>query len=548
MMNKLSKSQIQNFLNTTKGDIMGGLLAAIIALPQALAFGVATGLGASSGIWGAIILSLTIGILGCRLPLISGPTGPSAIVLASAVAIYANEPRLILAILFLAGLFQLILSTTKCTDIVKFVPYPVISGFMNGVGTILIILQIAPILGYKMASSPIATIQNLNTMLNNVTAEPFVLAISTLAIIFFLPKWINKIFPVQLLALILVTWISVSLNLQVDRIGEINVHLPAITLPSINLTEFIKLTPTAIIIAIICSVETLLTTLVLDSLLKEKYNTKRALMAHGIGNMICSLFGAVVGAGATMRSAAAVKAGARTRFAAFIHAGILLAVIFYLAPYTQQIPLAVLSGILIKIGYDIIDTKFLKVIKYAPKDDLLVVLVVFFLTVFHDLIFAIGVGIVLAAILYAKRIADQTNIEIKEIHDKEIMLMEKNLVKDFQYKIRVVHIDGQFFFGSATQVVSKFDELLGTKYLILNYESSAKLDISAIFALEDIIVRLKSQHIKLFMVIKNEEIKKQLDNHNITEQIGIHHIFYDERTAVETAKKYLRRKIKNSSK
>ena len=548
MMNKLSKSQIQNFLNTTKGDLLGGLLAAIIALPQAFAFGVATGLGAGAGLWGAIILSLVIGLLGCKLPLISGPTGPSAIVLASAVAVYAGQPELILGILFLTGFFQLILSWTKCTDIVKFVPYPVISGFMNGVGMILIILQIAPILGYKMASSPINTLQNLPTMLSEVSTEPFVLAILTLAIIFFLPKWVNKIFPVQLLALLAVTWISVILNIQVERIGEINVQLPAITIPTINFEDFIKLSPTAIIIAVICSVETLLTTLVLDSLLKEKYKTKRALMAHGIGNMICGLFGAVIGAGATMRSAAAVKAGAKTRLAAFVHAGVLLAVIFYLAPYAKEIPLAVLSGILIKIGYDIIDTKLLKVIKYAPKDDLVVVLVVFFLTVFHDLIFAIGVGIVLAAILYAKRIADQTNIEIKEIYDKEIMLLEANLVKDFQYKIRVVHIDGQFFFGSATQVVSKFDEILGTKYLILNYESGAKLDISAIFALEDIIVRLKSQHIKLFMVIKNEEIKNQLDNHKITEQIGINHIFYDERTAVETAKKYLRRKIKKVSK
>ena len=547
-MNTFSKSQIQNFLNTTKGDILGGIIAAVIALPQALAFGVATGLGASAGIWGAIILSIIVGILGCKYPLISGPTGPTTIVIASAVALYTNKPELILAILFFVGIFQIILSLTKCTQIVKFVPYPVISGFTNGIGLILILLQLAPIMGHKMYASPISTIKNFDTIFSNISSEAFVLALLTLFIIFSMPKWINRIFPSQLLALILVTWLANTLQLPVEKIGEIQTHLPQIHFPSITFDDFIKISPTAIIIAIICSVETLLTTLVLDSLLKSKHESRRVLIAHGIGNIVCSLFGSLIGAGATMRSAAAVKAEAKTRLTSFVHAGVLMAVIFYFAPYAQNIPLPVLSGILVKIGYDIIDTKFLKVIRYAPKDDLIVALVVFLLTVFHDLIFAIGVGIVLAAILYAKRIADQTNIEVKDVQDAEIMRMEANLMKDFKYKIRIVHIDGQFFFGSATQVISKFDELLGTKYLILNYDSTAKLDISAIFALEDIVVRLHSQHIKLFLVIKNEEIKKQLDNHKITEQVGEHHIFYDERTAIEMAKKYLRRKIKKALK
>jgi len=547
-MNILSKSQIQNFLNTAKGDIVGGITAAVIALPQALAFGVATGLGAQAGLWGAIILSLVVGLLGCRFPLISGPTGPSAIVIASAIALYAGKPELILGILFFVGIFQIILALTKSTQIVKFVPYPVISGFMNGVGVILIILQLAPVLGHKMYSSPLLTLENLGIIFSDISADAFVLALLTLFIIFSMPKWVNRIFPLQLVALILVTWIANALQMPVEKIGEIQTYLPQINFPNISFDDFIQISPTAIIIAVICSVETLLTTLVLDSLLKEKHNTKRVLITHGLGNMICSVFGCVIGAGATMRSAAAVKAGAKTRFASLVHSGVLLVVIFYFAPYAQEIPLAVLSGILIKIGFDIIDTKFLKVIKYAPKDDLIVALVVFFLTVFHDLIFAIGVGIVLAAILYAKRIAAQTNVAVKDVQDAEIMRFEANVMKDFRYKIRVVHIDGQFFFGSATQIVSKFDELLGTKYLILNYESTAQLDISAIFALEDIIIRLHSQHIKLFLVIKNEEIKKQLDNHKITEQVGEHHIFFDERTAIETAKKYLRRKIKRELK
>ena len=213
------------------------------------------------------------------------------------------------------------------------------------------------------------------------------------------------------------------------------------------------------------------------------------------------------------------------------------------AEFVKEIPLAVLAGILIKIGYDIVDTKFLKVIKYAPKDDLYVLALVFLLTVFYNLIFAVGAGITLAALLYAKRVADKTSLEVKNIYSKEIFALEEELVHDYKYLIRVVHIDGQFFFGSATQIVSHFDEMLGTKYLILNYESNALLDISAIFALEDIIIRLQTQHIKVMLVIKNEAVLNQLRDLNITSQIGSENIFYDEKSAVTLAKTYIKNKF-----
>ena len=199
-----------------------------------------------------------------------------------------------------------------------------------------------------------------------------------------------------------------------------------------------------------------------------------------------------------------------------------------------------LAAILIKIGYDIIDVKLLKVLKYAPKDDLYVLFLVLFLTVFYNLIFAVGAGITLAALLYAKRVADKAKLVHKSVYDKEIMELERVLEDDYKHKIRVVHISGQFFFGSATQLVSKFEDILGTKYLILNYESDDLLDISAIFALEDIILRLQSQEVEIILVIKNENVLKQLQDHKITSQIGEHNLFYKEYDAIDYAKDKLK--------
>ena len=201
-----------------------------------------------------------------------------------------------------------------------------------------------------------------------------------------------------------------------------------------------------------------------------------------------------------------------------------------------------LAAILIKIGYDIIDVKLLKVLKYAPKDDLYVLFTVFLLTVFYNLIFAVGAGITLAALLYAKRVADKADIIHKPLsdYDADIMEYEKILENDYHHKIRVVHISGQFFFGSATQLISKFEDMLGTKYLILNYEADDMLDISAIFALEDIILRLKAQEVEMLLVIKNDDVLKQLKEHNILNQIGENHTFFEEMPAIEYAKEQLK--------
>ena len=528
-------------LNIFIGDTFGGINAAIIALPQALAFGVATGFGAGAGLWGAIILSFIVAFLGTKIPMISGITGPSAIVIASVMHALNKDISSVILVMFMAGLLQIILSRSALINIVKYVPYPVISGFMNGVGIIIIILQINPLLGHAAMSNTIESIEYTFLNLVSINYDALLIGVLTLAIVFGIPKRINKVFPSTVLALIVCTLISMKLGLNVDKISAVSVDWPKIVFPHASVHDIITYFHYAITLAIILTAESLLTGLVCDSLTKTPSNPKRIILAQGIGNAVCALTGSLAGAAATMRTVAALKAGATTRIAAVVTPVVLLLLLFKFSGFVAEIPLAVLAGILIKIGYDIIDVKLLKVIKFAPKEDLYVLLLVFLLTVFYNLIVAVGAGITLAALLYAKRVADKARIVHKVVHKKEVLTLEKNVEEDFHHKIRIAHIDGQFFFGSATQLISKFDVMLGTKILILTYDATDLLDISAIFALEDIIERLRSQHIRILLVIPDETVLNQLQEHKILEQVGRHHVFTDEMPAIEFAKKAVKK-------
>lgn len=535
---------IKSRLNVVTGDILGGLNAAIITLPQALAFGVATGFGASAGIWGAIILCLIAGVLGTKVPMISGVTGPVAIVVASVMHALNKDMGSVIFIIFMAGIFQIILSLSKLPEVVKYVPYPVISGFMNGVGVIIIIMQLNPLLGLPPCSNTIESLECIYNSLHAVNIEAFAIGALTLLIVFLFPKKWNKYVPSQILALIICTLISIKTGLNIPRIDQISISLPAIVMPHTNLHDLITYMHYAVTLAVILSSESLLTGLVCTSITKVQLPPRRLLSAQGLGNMFCALTGSLPGSAATMRTVAALKTGASTRLAAVVTPLVLVLLLYKFSGFVADIPLAVLAGILIKIGYDIIDTKFLKVIKLAPKDDLYVLTLVFLLTVFYNLIVAVGAGVVLAALLYAKKVADNAKLVANEVYDKDIIKLEKMLEKDYKHKIRVVHINGAFFFGSATQLISQFDEFLGTRYLILVYDSESLLDISAMFALEDIILRLKSQHIKTLMVIKNQEVYNQLKNYNIVSQIGESRMFFDEIEAINHAKQSFKKRVK----
>lgn len=535
---------IKSYLKIFAGDVLGSLNSAIVALPQALAFGVATGFGASAGVWGAIILCFIAGLIGSKVPLVSGITGPVTIVIASIMAALNADISSVILVIFMAGILQIILSLTSLPAIVKYVPYPVISGFMNGIGVIIIIMQINPLLGCPVMSNTITSISAFFKNLHTINYDALLIGVITLVIVFAIPKKFNKIIPGQAIALVICTLLSMKLGLNVDKISNISITFPHLTLPKADLHAVITYFHYAVTLAIVLSSESLLTVLVADSLLKTKTPSKGMLLGQGVGNMVCALTGSLPGSAATMRTVAAINTGSSTKLTAVINPLILMFLLFKLSGFVAEIPLAVLAGILIKIGYDIIDVKLLKVIKFAPRDDLYVLALVFFLTVFYNLIVAVGAGITCAALLYAKRTADSAKLVQKTVYDKDIVKLEKLLEKDYNHKIRVVHIDGQFFFGSATQLISQFDEILGTKYLILDYSSENLLDISAIFALEDIIIRLQSQKVKILVVLKSDSVKEQFEKHGIINQLGDEHIFRTEPEAIDFAKKCIKKKVK----
>lgn len=447
-------------MNNIKGDIFGGLTAAIIALPLALAFGVASGAGAIAGLYGAIILGFFASLFGGTPTQISGPTGPMTVVFASTVTLFSGNLNAVMSVVLLAGIFQVLFGVLKLGKYVRYIPYPVISGFMSGIGLIIIILQINPFLGLDAQSSVVKTLYTLPQTLSNIDNQALFISFFTLIITIFTPKKITRLMPSPLIALITMTAISVYFNFDVKTIGQIPTTLPKIALPSFNIEQINQIISLAFTLAILGCIDTLLTSLVADSITKTKHNPNKEIIAQGLGNSLVSLVGGIPGAGATMRTVVNIKSGGRTRLSGIIHSLSILLSILFLAPIVSKIPLAILAGILMKVGIDILDYKFLKIAKNAPKYDLSVMLVVFFLTVFVDLIIAVGAGIILASILIVYRISKEANIHIMECKNSDIDINENST--------RILNINGAFFFGSASIFENQVNEILDTKHLIIN--------------------------------------------------------------------------------
>jgi SulP family sulfate permease len=483
-----------------KENFFGGLTASIIALPLGLAFGVASGLGATAGIYGAIILGFFASLLGGTPTQISGPTGPMTVVMASAVVSLHSNLNLIATTVILAGIFQILFGIFKIGKYVRYIPYPVISGFMSGIGIIIIILQINPFLGLGSDASIVHILVSLPFNLSNINYQAFVLASLTLIIMFFTPKKVAKIIPTPLIALGILTPFSIFLNFNVTTIGEIPTTLPDIVIPTLTFSEYKTVMVLAFTLAILGMIDTLLTSIVADSITNTKHKPNKELIGQGVGNAICGLFGAIPGAGATMRTVINVKSGGSNNVSGMIHSIILLLVVLFFAPIASKIPMAILAGILIKVGIDILDYRFINVWRESPKNDLAVMLVVFFTTVFIDLITAVGVGIVLASMLIVYRITKETKIELDNNIDRQNDVLNEHT--------RVLRVNGAFFFGSSMTFESEASKMLDIKTLIIDISNIAFIDITAIFTLKDLVARLKDSGIKIIIVAKKKHQEK----------------------------------------
>ncbi|HHO41846.1 MAG TPA: SulP family inorganic anion transporter [Epsilonproteobacteria bacterium] len=485
-----------------RGDFFGGLTAAIIALPLGLAFGVASGLGAAAGLWGAIILGFFASFFGGTQTQISGPTGPMTVVVASSVITFDGNISLVASMVVLAGLFQILFGLARFGKFVQYIPYPVISGFMSGIGVIIIILQLAPLFGATLDASVAHALISLPTVIMQTNGQSLLLGSLTLMILYFTPQRFSKIIPSPLIALVALTLFSILAGFEVDTIGKIPAVFPSFVAPSFELSTYTTVITLALTLAMLGTIDTLLTSIVADSITRTKHNSNRELLGQGIGNMLCGLSGSVPGAGATMRTVVNIKSGGNSRYSGMIHALGLLLVVLLFAPLASKIPMAVLAGVLIKVGIDILDYKFLKVWRLSPKNDLAVMVIVFLVTVFVDLMVAVGVGVVMASLLVVYRITKETEVVLEgELSEENLALPEGT---------RIVKINGAFFFGSSTFFESKINSLLDTKRMIIDISSVPFIDITAIFTLKELIARLQKDGVKIAIIAKNQHKNKIL--------------------------------------
>jgi SulP family sulfate permease len=527
-------------LQTLKGDFFGGITAGVIALPLALAFGVASGAGAIAGLYGAIAVGFFAAIFGGTKTQISGPTGPMTVVATSIIALFHGDIQTIIFIFFLTGIFQIALGFLKVGRFIHFIPYPVISGFMSGIGIIIIILQINPIIGASQSGTILQIIANLGKSFSEFHYQNFLLGFIALAILFFTPKKIAQIFPPTLIALIVATLVSIYFDFDVQTIGVIPSSLPEIHIPSFNFTHLDVIIPYAVTLAILGTIDSLLTSLVADSMSKTKHNPNKELIGQGIGNAVAGLIGGIPGAGATMRTVVNIKNGGTTQLSGVIHSIFLMATVVGASSIVEKIPLAVLSGILIKVGIDILDYRLLKKIKTAPKYDLYVMLMVLFLTVFIDLITAVGVGITLSSLLLIHRISRKIEIDFHDIDEDHIANVDSQITCCTDNKIRIISIDGPFFFGSVNRIINRSADKLNTKVMIFNCQSVPFMDLSAIFAMEDIIENLQEQNCKTVMILHSDTMKNRLIKMGIGKLTGEENLFLDKNSAIEQSKKLLR--------
>jgi len=492
--------------STLRGDLFGGLAAGVVALPLALAFGVASGLGPAAGLYGAIALGIIAALLGGTPVQISGPTGPMTLVVTSLVAAHtlpsgAVDLRSLVGVLVLTGLVQVGLGMARLGAYIRYVPYPVISGFMTGIGVIIILQQLFPLLGVvPPASDPLSIVRQLYLIGGNVRWPAVVLSVATVAMVYVFPR-LTKVVPASLVALVTLTAVSFALKFDVPVIGEIPSGFPKVLLPSFDLRAVPAMVVPAFELALLGAIDSLLTSLVADNVTRSQHDSNRELVGQGVGNMVAGLLGGLPGAGATMRTVVNVNAGGKTRLSGVVHGLFLVAVLLGLSGLVQYVPRAVLAGLLVTVGIAIIDTRGFAHLRQAPRADAFMMLLVLVLTVFADLIVAVIVGLIIASFVLVKKVSDAAAQQtvLTPVAD-EPWADELSIPEPIRSKVLIKHVEGPLFFGFANQFrnISRQAEL--AKLVVLRMDRISYMDQTGAYALEDAVGRLSEAGVRVLLV------------------------------------------------
>ena len=576
---------MKNLFSNIKGDAFGGITAGIVALPLALAFGVSSGLGPTAGLYGAIFISFFAALFGGTNTQISGPTAPmtavSMVVIASIIAVNDGDINkalpIILTVFLLAGIMQIGLGALGLGKYIRYIPYPVVSGFMTAIGVIILLTQVLPSLGYypkedmefvnqfkpqaeevilenilkeeagegilvledfketisranevsqdavlkesqtlaaKEASGALGAIKAFPKAIQNINWLELLLALGTIIIIYGF-KRITKAVPSTLVALIVMSGIAVGFGLNYRPIEEIPSGLP---IPNIEIFTTFKLsnvTPyifTALTLALLGAIDSLLTSVVADNMTKTKHKPNKELVGQGIGNSIAAVFGGIPGAGATIRTVVNITSGGKTRLSGMI-AGILLFIILLgLGPIASQIPAAVLAGILITVGIGVMDYKGLKAIPSLPRDmklgplklssEVVIMITVLLLSTFWNLVYAVGIGLVIASLMFMKKIGDLTaeRSDVESLKEKA-WADEVDFPENLKEKVFIKHIKGPLFFGSTSDFQALSQQIPNTaKTVILRLDRMAYMDQSGLYAMEDMLQDLRKKDVEVLFV------------------------------------------------
>ncbi len=541
--------------NNIKGDMFGGLTAAVIALPMALTFGVASGAGPEAGLWGAVLVGLFAALFGGTPTLISEPTGPMTVIMTAVIAnLTASNPAHGMAMAFtvvmMAGVFQILMGALRLGRYITQMPYTVISGFMSGIGFILIVLQLGPALG--QAGPPggvMGTLQHLPQLAADVKPLELALAAITLAILWSTPQRIKKIVPPQLLALVAGTVLSLALIPVADpawsgegirRIGAISAGFPSLQIPVFGADELGLMLADAAVLAMLGCIDALLTSVVADSLTRTEHNSNRELVGQGLGNLAAGLFGGIAGAGATMGTVVNIQTGGRSALSGIVRAVVLMLVIVAGSGLASQIPLAVLAGIALKVGFDIVDWGFLKRAHRISIKGALILYVVIGLTVLWDLIVAVGVGVFLANMLTIDRLSQlQSKESVQSISTADDSLDlprdEKALLDAGGGNVLLFQLTGAMIFGVAKTIGREHNAIRQCKAIVFDLGAVSHLGVTAALALENAVEEAVEANRHVYVVGAVGTTRKRLEALKLFELLPTDHTQLSRSQALKAA-------------
>lgn len=515
-----------------KGDVFGGVTTAIISLPLALAFGVASGAGAEAGLWGAIMVGLFASLFGGSNTLISEPTGPMTVIMTAVLtSMMAKYPETGMAMTFtvvmMAGAFQILLGTLKLGKYVTLMPYSVISGFMSGIGVILIILQLSPLMGHAAPSGGVpGTLSALPETISNLKFSELFLGLLTLGILFFFPKQYRKYVPAQLVALVAVTLLSVMLfdTEDIRRIGEIPAGLPSLVAPHIDPDMFVEMVIDALVLGTLGCIDTLLTAVIGDSLTRKEHDSDKELRGQGLANMISGLFGALPGAGATMGTVTNIQVGARSPLSGVIRALMLALVVLVAGGLTEPIPMTVLAGIAVYVGFNILDWSFIQRAHKVSFSGMAVMYGVMLLTVFVDLIVAVGLGVFISNIIIIERLSREQARQVKAISDADeddvpLTDSERGLLDRANGKVLFFYLSGPMIFSVSKAISRQHSSISDYDVMILDLTDVPMIDVTVGLALENAIKDALDANCAVYLLCPNERTREQLEKFHVIDLV-----------------------------